>query len=300
MAVYKVEVFCSNAKLTAFIMNPVIKLIHSSLGKKYIMALSGIVLSGFVLGHMLGNLQVYLDPYWINAYGYKLHHLPYGLLWVVRFFLLACVAAHIWAAITLIKENRAARPHRYEVDATRKASYASRTMWMSGPIILLFILFHIAHYTTRNVPGQEFNQQIVMADGTELPLHVHLVHNGHKKVNEYGEVIVTHNVHGMMAAGFSHWWVSLFYIIAMGLLCLHLTHGVSSMFQSLGLRNEVWRKRLEYLSTAYGWVVFLGFISIPIATLIGTPMTNKLPSEYTAPAAHNEVINHANTTLYHD
>lgn len=283
-------------------MNPVISILNSSLGKKYIMALTGIVLTGFVLGHMLGNLQVYLDPYWINAYGYKLHNLPYGLLYIIRLFLLACVAAHIWAAVTLIKQNKAARPQRYAADATRQASYASRTMWMSGPILLFFIIFHIAHYTTRHVPGQEFNDAIVMADGTEMPLHVTLEHNGHAKVDAYGEVIETHNVHAMMAAGFSRWWVSLIYIVSMGLLCMHLSHGVSSMFQSLGLRNEFWRKPLDISAKAYGWVVFLGFISIPIATMVGSDLVVLEPSEYTVAHDHsaNEVTETAQNLLNHE
>lgn len=254
----------------------------SSLGKKYLMALSGLVLVGFVLGHMLGNLQVFLDPYYINTYGYKLQHLPYGLLWIVRLFLLLAVVVHVVVAIALIKENRAARPRRYEADDTVQASYASRTMWLSGPILLFFILFHLAHYTVRVVPHHEYNQAIVMADGTQLPEAVHLVHDHEKKVDAYGEPIVAHNVHGMMIAGFSYWYISALYIISMALLCMHLTHGVSSLFQTLGWRNETWRPRLNCLAQAYGWIVFLGFISIPLAVLSGIRNTD--PAIYSIPA----------------
>ncbi len=244
-------------------------LLASSLGKKYIMALSGLVLSLFVLGHMVGNLQVFGDPYWINAYGHKLQHLPYGLLWVIRLFLLLCVVAHIWAAITLKMENKKARPEDYQAKATVQASLASRTMIMSGLIILCFLVFHLLHYTVRSVPGHEYNHAIVASDGTEYPAEVPLVHNGKTKVDAYGKPLIVHNVHGMMIAGFSYPLLSLFYIIGTYLLCMHLSHGVSSMFQSLGLRNESWRYRLDALAKVYGWITFIGYASIPLSIWFG-------------------------------
>jgi succinate dehydrogenase / fumarate reductase cytochrome b subunit len=147
-------------------------LLASSLGKKYIMALSGLVLSLFVLGHMVGNLQVFGDPYFINAYGYKLQNLPYGMLWIIRLFLLICVFAHIWAAITLKIQNKKARPSDYETKATVQASLASRTMIMSGLIILCFLVFHLLHYTVRSVPGHAYNHVILTSNGTEYPAEV--------------------------------------------------------------------------------------------------------------------------------
>ncbi|MCZ6673493.1 MAG: succinate dehydrogenase cytochrome b subunit [Verrucomicrobia bacterium] len=244
-------------------------LLASSLGKKYIMALSGLVLSLFVLGHMLGNLQVFGDPYLINAYGYKLQHLPYGLLWIIRLFLLACVLAHIWAAITLKIQNKKARPEEYEQKATVQASLASRTMIMSGLIILLFLIFHLLHYTVRAVPGHEYNQAIVTNDGTEYPAEVILIKNGKPMVDSYGKPLQVHNLHDMMVAGFSYPLISLFYVVATYLLCMHLSHGVSSMFQSVGLRNETWRYRLDIIGKIYGWVLFLGYASIPISIWLG-------------------------------
>lgn len=244
-------------------------LLESSLGKKYIMALSGLVLSLFVLGHMLGNLQVFLDPYWINAYGYKLQHLPYGLLWVIRLFLLLCVVAHIWAAITLKLQNKQARPEEYQVKATVQASLASRTMIMSGLIILCFLVFHLLHYTVRVVPGHEYNHSIVASGGNEFPAEVRLVHNGKAKVDAYGDPLIVHNVHDMMVAGFSYPLISLFYLVGTYLLCMHLSHGVSSMFQSIGLRNETWRYRLDKIALIYGWVTFLGYASIPLSIWFG-------------------------------
>ena len=134
---------------------------------------------------------------------------------------------------------------------------------MSGIILFAFIIFHIAHYTVRTVPGMLYNEPNVL-DLTKVPL----VKDGLTVVKE-GETVPTFNVYDMMVDGFEVWWVSAFYIIATGLLCLHLTHGVSSMFQTIGLRNQLWRQRLDRVALIYGWVVFLGFAIIPAAVLSG-------------------------------
>lgn len=224
------------------------------------MALSGLVLVLFVLGHMLGNLQIFLGPDVINAYAYKLHHvMPVAMLWGIRLFLLGCIAVHLWAAISLTLDNRRARPQGYDVNRSVQMTYAAKTMRMSGVILLAFIIFHIAHYTARNVPGMEYNEQLA-----EVPL----VKNGEPVIKE-GEVIMTFNVNNMMVSGFQVWWVAAFYILATGLLCLHLTHGVSSMFQTVGLSNQLWRRRLNRFAWVYGLVVFLGFAVIPVAVLTG-------------------------------
>jgi succinate dehydrogenase / fumarate reductase cytochrome b subunit len=134
---------------------------------------------------------------------------------------------------------------------------------MSGIILLAFIIFHIAHFTVRNVPGMEYEEPGVL-DKTKVPL----VKDG-EAVMKNGHEITTFNVNDMMVLGFQNGWVSAFYIIATGLLCMHLTHGFSSMFQSVGLRNGLWRKRLDRAALAYGWIVFLGFAIIPIAVMAG-------------------------------
>lgn len=234
--------------------------LKSTVGRKVLMALTGLVLVLFVLGHMLGNLQIFLGPDVINAYAYKLHHtMPVAMLWGIRLFLLACIGIHIWAAISLTLDNRKARPQGYAENKTVQATYAARTMRMSGIILFAFIVFHIAHYTARNVPGMEYAEQIA-----EVPLV-----KGGEPVLENGQVVMTFNVNDMMVAGFQVWWVSAFYIIATGLLCMHLTHGFSSMFQTLGLRNQLWRQRLDRMALVYGLIVFLGFAVIPVATLTG-------------------------------
>jgi len=238
--------------------------VQSTIGRKVLMALTGLVLVLFVMGHMLGNLQIFLGAEVINAYAYKLHHqLPTLALWAIRLFLLATIAVHIWTAVTLTIDNRKARPERYDNDKPIQASYSSRTMRMSGIILLAFIIFHIAHFTVRSVPGMQYEEP-----GVITPTEVPLVKHG-EAVLKNGKQVPTFNVHDMMIDGFQVWWVSAFYIIATGLLCMHLTHGVSSMFQSIGLRNKMWRERLDKFALAYGWIVFLGFAIIPVAVLAG-------------------------------
>ncbi len=224
-------------------MNGFSRLISSSIGKKYLMAISGVILTGFVLGHMLGNLQFFLAPHWINEYAHHLQNMPYGLLWVVRLVMLTAVVVHIWTGITLAAQNAAARPG-YAVNATRHASIASRTMIWTGLIIAAFIVFHILHYTVKNV----YDYSALTTD-----------------LEGYG---TSPDVHTMMYLGFSKWYVSLFYIVATGLLMVHLSHGVSSMFQSIGLRNETWRYILNKIGIVYGVAVFAGFAAIPVYVLL--------------------------------
>lgn len=228
------------------------------------MALTGLVLVLFVMGHMLGNLQIFLGPDVINAYAFKLHHLlPSSVLWGIRLFLLGTIAIHIWSAVTLTLDNRRARPQGYLEDKLVQASYSSRTMRMSGIILLAFIIFHIAHFTARSVPSMQYEEAGVL-EKTMVPL----VNDG-EVVMKNGHEVPTFNVNDMMVLGFQNGWVSAFYIIATGLLCMHLTHGFSSMFQSVGLRNGLWRKRLDRVALAYGLIVFLGFAIIPIAVMAG-------------------------------
>lgn len=217
-----------------------------SIIKKYLMAITGAILTLFVLGHMLGNLQAFVSPEKINIYAHTLQNLPYKLLWVERGILLLATAVHVWMAILLTMENRAARPDEYKIKKRVQASLASKTMGVSGSIILFFIVFHILHFTTHTIyPQFKSPSYYTTIDHQEI-----------------------YNVYKMMIDSFSITWVSIFYIIAMGLLCMHLSHGVSSMFQSLGLRNHKWRPRFDVFANVYAWVIFLGFISIPVSVLL--------------------------------
>jgi len=198
------------------------------------MALTGLVLIGFVLGHLLGNLLMFKGPAALNEYAKWLHDHP-GLVWTARTVLLISVFAHIWVGIKLSLENKASRDDGPAVDATRRATLGSRTMPYSGVVILGFIVFHLLHFTFKSVA-----------------------------VAYQGD-----SVYAMVVAGFAQPAIAIFYIVSMLLLCLHLGHGVSSVFQTLGLRNERWRGRLDALALAYAWFIALGFISIPLAVLTG-------------------------------
>ncbi len=223
-------------------MSAIRQLIESSVGKKYLMAMTGLVLVVFVLLHMLGNLQIFIGPEALNFYAHKLQTLPAALKWGFRLFLLASLAVHVWMATLLTIENRKARPQNNVTEAVVQASYASRTMRWSGYILVAFIIFHLLHFTVR-----------VVFDFSNLRYDLH------------GELV--HDVYAMVIIGYSHWYVSLFYILSMGLLCMHLSHGISSMFQSMGWRNENWHHRLNLLAVVSGWFIFLGFASIPLSVL---------------------------------
>jgi succinate dehydrogenase / fumarate reductase cytochrome b subunit len=218
----------------------------SSLGKKYIMAVTGFFLFLFVLGHLAGNLQVFMGPEAINRYGHFLQSNP-ELIWPARLFLLLMVGLHIWSASKLSLENKAARPVGYAEYQPVGSTYASRTMLMSGSIIFVFIIYHLLHFTAQvryiNLTGQNFV--------------------------DFVDPEKRHDIFKMMVVGFSNGWVSAFYILGMGLLSLHLSHGTSSMFQSLGWRNEAYRRWLDKGSWLLGLLIFLGYTSIPVGILLG-------------------------------
>lgn len=237
--------------------------LQSSLGRKWLMAITGLVLVLFVMGHMLGNLLIYLGPNALNAYAYKLHSIPDPIMAFIRLSLLVAVGVHIWMAVLLTLENKKAKPLSFKNKV--KSSYASRTMRMSGFILLSFIIFHLLHYTVRIVPTMEYNDNVVFSEIAGNSNYVPLYKEAHPVI-KHGEAVQTFNVYDMLIHGFKNPYVSFFYILSVGLLCLHLAHGISSLFQTFGLRNTVWRVRLDRIGLAYGLVVFLGFASIPLAT----------------------------------
>src|SRR6266481_571466 len=224
--------------------NPIVVLWGTMVGKKVVMAVTGGVLVGFVIAHMLGNLKIFLGAQAIDTYAVFLRTMgepmsPYGgLLWVARIVLLACVALHITAAVQLTRMNWAARPQGYDTKQSIATTYAARTMRWSGVILALFIVYHLLHLTAGVVSFQP---------------------------GEFVHLAVYHNV----VAGFSVWYVSLFYIVAMACLCLHLDHGIWSMLQTLGWNNARTTPALQALSRGVALVVFVGFISVPVAVLAG-------------------------------
>ncbi len=205
---------------------------QSTVGKKIIVAATGLILFGFVIVHLIGNLQVFLGPVKLNAYSDLLKREPL-LLWAARLVLLASVFLHALFTIQLTRLNRASRPHSYEQYEPTKAGVASRTMIWGGLFLILFIVFHLLHLTTGST-------------------HPHFD---------------PHNVYANIISGFSVWYVSLFYILGQFALGMHLYHGVFSVFQTLGLAHpayKCWRRRL---ATAAGVLIPAGYISIPLAVL---------------------------------
>lgn len=225
------------------------RLFQSSVGKKLVMAVSGFALVLFACGHMVGNLQIFLGPEALNRYGQMLHYSP-ELLWVVRLVLLTLVGLHVWAALQVSAENRAARPETYDGNpAPPEASYASRTMLMSGLIVAAFVIFHLLHYTAR-VPAVN----LTGADFTTLTETVHGVER--------------HDVYSMVVLGFRQPLVAVFYLVGVGLLCLHLSHGIRAMFQSLGWMTHQCRPLLDKAAPFVAIVLFLGYASVPVAVLL--------------------------------
>jgi succinate dehydrogenase / fumarate reductase cytochrome b subunit len=227
-------------------MNIISNIFSSSLGKKYVMAVTGFVMFLFVIAHLAGNLQIFIGPEAINRYGHFLQSNP-EILWPARIFLLLMLVLHIWAAVKLSTENKAARPVAYASWQPVGSTYASRTMLMSGIIVFVFIVYHLLHFTAQ----------------TEW------VNLTHQNFVDFTDPAKRHDIFRMMVVGFSNIWVSVFYIIGIALLCLHLSHGASSMFQSVGWKSPVYGPFLDKAARWLAVAIFLGYTSIPVAILLG-------------------------------
>jgi len=206
---------------------------ESTIGKKAIMAVTGLILFGFLIAHMLGNLQVFLGSEIMDHYAETLHgNLP--LLWTVRTILLISVVLHIWASIQLSKIKLDARPVAYVKRANVKSSWASRSMMLSGPIVALFVIFHLLHLTTGTIHPQF------------VPLHAY-------------ENLVT----GFLIP------FAVIYIAVMILVGFHLSHGIWSMVQSLGFSHPRYTPMVKKFAAVFSWILIAGFIAVPLAVLSG-------------------------------
>ncbi|MDZ7728422.1 MAG: succinate dehydrogenase cytochrome b subunit [Dehalococcoidia bacterium] len=215
---------------------------RSNVGKKYVMAITGIILLLFVFGHMVGNLKLYAGEADMNAYGEWLRNIGYpglpheGALWLVRIVLLVSVVLHIHAATVLTLTNRKARPVQYQSKRDYVvANYAARTMRWSGVIVAFFIIYHLLDFTF----------------GTVNPNFV--------EGEPYNNVVESFQV----------WPIAIFYIVANLLLGLHIFHGAWSLFQSLGWNNRRFNPWRRYFAGAFSAVVVLGNISFPLAVMVG-------------------------------
>lgn len=215
-----------------------VRALGSSVGCKLIMAATGVMLVGFIVGHLAGNLLIFAGPEALNSYAKGLHDLG-AVLWAARGGLLVAFVAHIATGKRLMTLERAAKPIKYRVKTSVKASFASRYMALSGLTVLFFFFYHLAHFTFRYTHQQEF-----------AGLH-------------------QFDVYSMMILSFRSPILVAFYVIAISFLAVHLNHGLQSLFQTLGFNHSKYDALVKTALPAVGYAVWLGFISIPVAVLLG-------------------------------
>jgi len=212
------------------------------IGKKLVMAATGAMLVVYIVGHLLGNLQIYAGPEQLNRYAAFLH-VHTGLLWGARMAMIAAVVLHIYSSFLLWLDKRRARPVAYVKKDDVPASYASRTMMWSGPIIGAFVVFHILHLTTGSV-----------GLGYRAPAEI----QGAEAFYAYQNVV----------SGFRHPAVSIAYIFAIVLLSMHLYHGLWSMFQTVGVNHPRYTPILKHTAHAATLLIAGGYVSIPLYVMI--------------------------------
>ncbi len=220
-------------------MRPLVNFVNSSIGRKWIVALTGLVLIAYVIGHLAGNLQIFWSPERLNAYAVFLHSMG-PILWVIRLFLLAVFVAHIYFTIKLATENRVARAVKYAEQVPQRSTTASRTMVISGIIVLCFVIYHLLHFTVR-VTNPSIYQMA----------HGHL------------------DVYNMVVLGFKNPFASIFYLLGIFLLTMHLSHGFSSFLQTLGLTTRSTLDNITVGGRVLAWLIFAGYASIPLAVMFG-------------------------------
>ncbi|MBY0512884.1 MAG: succinate dehydrogenase cytochrome b subunit [Gemmataceae bacterium] len=226
--------------------------LDSTVGGKVLVALTGLGLVGFVVAHLIGNLKLFEGPEAINHYAYVLKH-DFGLLlWFARGGLLAIFLLHLFLAIRLKRRSAAARPVGYAHPASVQAGVASRTMLWTGLVILLFVVFHLAHYTFGVV---------TVAQTPNGPVNYLELRDPHDPRQ--------HNVYEMTVAGFRNPAVAAFYLACQVVLFLHLRHGIPSTFQTLGLKNARFRGAIDTLGLVVALFVLIGNCSIVAAVLLG-------------------------------
>ncbi len=221
-------------------MNRLVRLFSTSIGRELIMAVTGSLLIAFVIVHMLGNMKVFQGPEALNSYAAWLTGHP--LLWFARIGLFAVFALHIYIGLSLARENQASRPTRYRYYKMVEANLASRYMLLSGLMILAFLVYHLLHFTFAFIDAE----------------HTSLVDSQQRR-----------DVYSMMVHGFQDPWISGSYVVAMVLLGLHLLHGATSLFQSLGIVHESYNRFIRVACTILIVIIIVGNCSIPILILVG-------------------------------
>ncbi len=225
-------------------MNLLFKFWSSSIGKKWLVALTGLALLGFVAAHLIGNLQMFAGAAKINAYAEFLHANEKPL-WVARIGLIGAFLLHIAATLSLVRANRAARPESYALNRRVQSTFANRTMALSGLTVLAFVVFHLLHYTFRTTDPR------------------------FKTIAEGGLLETSFDVYHMVLLGFQNPLISGFYILSVGLLALHLSHGISSVVQTFGLKSKKSGLWIPKAGGVISLAIFAGYASIPAAILLG-------------------------------
>lgn len=240
-------------------MNKLVRIFDTSIGCKAVMALTGLGLLLFVIGHMLGNLQIYRGQEAYNNYAHMLKSMgPW--LWVARLGLLGIFSMHIYSGLRLYMHNCAARPTRYVYQSTRKASLASRYMMLTGVLVLFFVIYHLAHFTFGfvGVTSEQFNKEV----------DVMSIHSG---IPAGGEIPTEkiHDVYSMFIASFQVPWIAVSYILFMLALGAHLSHGVASMFQTVGINHPAYNTIIRYGSYGLVGLIVLGNCLMPLSIVLG-------------------------------
>lgn len=216
---------------------------RSTIGKKIIMAVTGLIGIGFVIAHMAGNLQAFVGRDKLNAYGALLHGPLAELLWLARLVLIVAVVLHVLMAYQLTMRARAARPIGYKAREPQVSTLASRTMRWGGVLLLLFIILHILHFTTGQVDPAGW----------------------HDRLDPSGR----RDVYGNLVASFRIWWVAAFYVLAMIFLGLHLYHGAWSSVRTLGNAKPSPRPLHRRIALVVAALIWLGFTVVPLGVIVG-------------------------------
>jgi succinate dehydrogenase / fumarate reductase cytochrome b subunit len=221
----------------------VLRFYRSTVGKKVIMAVTGAIWIGFVIAHVAGNLQAFAGREKINAYSALLHGIGAELLLVMRVVLFVALVLHIWMAFELTRLASAARPVGYKKRDPQVSTWASRTMRWGGVLILVFIIFHLLHFTTRQVDPAGWAHRFDTAG--------------------------RYDIYGNIVASFRIWWVTVIYLLAMVLLGMHMWHGVWSFGRSLGVAQPSANPLQRRIAPIVAIGLWLGFSIVPIAVLAG-------------------------------
>ncbi len=221
--------------------NPLLAFLWSSIGKKWVVGISGSLLVLFVLAHLAGNLTIYIGPFGegINVYAQTLHASPL-ILWAARGGLVVIFLVQLVTALSLVLENRRARPQRYAVKARLQSTIFARSMALSGLVVLSFLIFHVLQFAA-----------------------------GFSSYSHLYDLEGRHDVAAMIVMSFHNPLVSGFYLLSILLLGMHLSHGISSIFQTFGLSGRKSSSLIRRGALVVSWVLMAGFASIPVAAVSG-------------------------------